>query len=92
MMADWMELIFGPLAYDYLLRALWVSALIGVVCGFLSAFITLKGWSLMGDALSHAVVPGVSLAYLAGLPFALGAFVAGMLIPIYALLIPIFIQ
>jgi manganese/iron transport system permease protein len=53
--------------------------LIGGVCGFLSSFVTLKGWSLMGDALSHAVVPGVALAYMFGLPFALGAFVAGLL-------------
>lgn len=62
-----------------MVRAIWVSALIGGVCGFLSAFITLKGWSLMGDALSHAVVPGVAIAYLLGLPFAAGAFVAGIL-------------
>jgi ABC-type Mn2+/Zn2+ transport system permease subunit len=53
--------------------------LIGGTCGFLSSFITLKGWSLMGDALSHAVVPGVAVAYILGLPFALGAFVAGLL-------------
>jgi len=62
-----------------MLRAIWVSAMIGGVCGFLSSFITLKGWSLMGAALSHAVVPGVALAYIFGLPFALGAFVAGLL-------------
>jgi ABC-type Mn2+/Zn2+ transport system permease subunit len=62
-----------------MLTALWVSTLIGAVCGLLSGFITLKGWSLMGDALSHAVVPGVALAYLAGLPFALGAFTSGLL-------------
>ena len=62
-----------------MLKAMWVSALIGGVCGFLSCFVTLKGWSLMGDALSHAVVPGVALAYLAGAPFALGAFFAGLL-------------
>lgn len=68
-----------PLHYDYMLRAIWVCALIGGVCGFLSSFVTLKGWSLMGDALSHAVVPGVSIAYILGLPFALGAFVAGLL-------------
>ncbi|MCW1883497.1 metal ABC transporter permease [Luteolibacter flavescens] len=68
-----------PLQYDYMLRAIWVSTLIGGVCGFLSSFVTMKGWSLMGDALSHAVVPGVALAYLFGLPFALGAFVAGLL-------------
>jgi manganese/iron transport system permease protein len=61
-----------------MLRAIGVSALIGGVCGFLSSFVTLKGWSLMGDALSHAVVPGVALAYILGLPFALGAFVAGL--------------
>ncbi|MCW1925265.1 metal ABC transporter permease [Luteolibacter arcticus] len=71
--------LLTPLHYDYMLRAIWVSALIGGVCGFLSSFVTMKGWSLMGDALSHAVVPGVVLAYMAGLPFALGAFVAGLL-------------
>ncbi len=63
-----------PFHYDYMLKAMWVSALIGGVCGLLSCFVTLKGWSLMGDALSHAVVPGVALAYLLGAPFALGAF------------------
>jgi ABC-type Mn2+/Zn2+ transport system permease subunit len=71
--------LLTPLHYDYMLRAIWVSALIGGVCGFLSSFVTLKGWSLMGDALSHAVVPGVALAYMFGVPFALGAFVAGLL-------------
>ena len=71
--------MFAPFSYDNLLTALWVSTLIGAVCGLLSGFITLKGWSLMGDALSHAVVPGVALAYLAGLPFALGAFTSGLL-------------
>ena len=71
--------LLTPLHYDYMLRAIWVSALVGGVCGFLSSFITLKGWSLMGDALSHAVVPGVALAHVLKLPFALGAFVAGLL-------------
>lgn len=74
-----MESLLVPLHYEYMLRAIWVSALIGGVCGLLSGFITLKGWSLMGDALSHAVVPGVAVAYLLGAPFALGAFIAGML-------------
>jgi manganese/iron transport system permease protein len=68
-----------PFQYDYMLTALWTSTLIGGVCGLLSGFITLKGWSLMGDALSHAVVPGVALAYLAGLHFAVGAFTSGLL-------------
>ena len=71
--------LLTPFTYDYMLKAIWVSGLIGGVCAFLSCFITLKGWSLMGDALSHAVVPGVSLAWLAGLPFSVGAFVAGLL-------------
>ena len=68
-----------PFEYHYMITAMWTSALIGGVCGLLSGFITLKGWSLMGDALSHAVVPGVVLAYLAGLPFAVGAFTSGLL-------------
>jgi ABC-type Mn2+/Zn2+ transport system permease subunit len=68
-----------PLDYDYMIKAILISGLIGAVCGFLSCFITLKGWSLMGDALSHAVVPGVSIAWLAGLPFSLGAFIAGII-------------
>lgn len=62
-----------------MVKAILVSGLIGAVCGFLSCYITLKGWSLMGDALSHAVVPGVSLAWLAGLPFSVGAFIAGVI-------------
>jgi manganese/iron transport system permease protein len=73
------NILLEPFAYDYMRTALWVCALIGAVCGLLSGFVTLKGWSLMGDALSHAVVPGVALAYLAGLPFALGAFTSGLL-------------
>jgi ABC-type Mn2+/Zn2+ transport system permease subunit len=68
-----------PFQYDYMLKAILVSGLIGGICGFLSCFITLKGWSLMGDALSHAVVPGVALAWLIGWPFSVGAFFAGIL-------------
>ena len=66
-----------PLSYGYMLNAIWVSALVGGVCGFLSAYLMLKGWSLIGDALSHSIVPGVAGAYMLGLPFSLGAFVAG---------------
>ena len=68
-----------PFSYDYMLKAMWVSALVGGVCAFLSAYLMLKGWSLMGDALSHSVVPGVAAAYILGAPFAVGAFFAGML-------------
>jgi manganese/iron transport system permease protein len=68
-----------PFAYEYMLRAMLVSSVIGAVCGLLSGYIVLRGWSLMGDALSHAVVPGVVLAWLVGIPFAIGAFAAGLL-------------
>ena len=78
-MTEFFQELLVPFQYDYMLRAIWVSALVGGVCGFLSSFVTLKGWSLMGDALSHAVVPGVAIAYIIGIPFALGAFVAGIL-------------
>jgi manganese/iron transport system permease protein len=67
-----------PFDYEYMRNAMWVSALIGGVCGLLSCFVALKGWSLLGDALSHAVVPGVALAWMMGLPFALGAFASGL--------------
>ncbi|MGB3614025.1 MAG: metal ABC transporter permease [Elainellaceae cyanobacterium] len=69
--------LIEPLQYGFLVKALWVSAFVGLVCAVLSCYITLKGWSLMGDAVSHAVVPGVVVAYALGLPFAVGAFVFG---------------
>jgi manganese/iron transport system permease protein len=68
-----------PFSYDYMLKAMWVSALVGAVCAFLSAYLMLKGWSLMGDALGHSIVPGVAAAYIIGAPFAVGAFFAGIL-------------
>jgi manganese/iron transport system permease protein len=68
-----------PFNYDYMLKAMWVSALVGAVCAFLSAYLMLKGWSLMGDALGHSIVPGVAAAYIIGAPFAIGAFFAGIL-------------
>ena len=73
------DLLLTPLRYDYMLKAILVSGVIGGVCAFLSCFITLKGWSLMGDALSHSVVPGVAVAYHLGWPFAAGAFITGLL-------------
>ncbi|MEE2773279.1 MAG: metal ABC transporter permease [Pseudomonadota bacterium] len=66
-----------PFNYEYMVNAMLVSALIGGICGFLSSYLILKGWSLIGDALSHAIVPGVAGAYILGLPFSLGAFFAG---------------
>ncbi len=70
---SWLE----PFTYTFMLNAMWVSALVGGVCAFLSAYLMLKGWSLIGDALAHSVVPGVAGAYILGLPFALGAFLSG---------------
>lgn len=73
------ELLLEPFSYDYMFKAIWISSLIGAVCAFLSAYLMLKGWSLIGDALSHAVVPGVAIAYALALPYALGAFFSGLL-------------
>ncbi|HEX5933846.1 MAG TPA: metal ABC transporter permease, partial [Pseudorhizobium sp.] len=72
-----LQTLLEPFTYNYMLNAIWVSALVGGVCGFLSAYLMLKGWSLIGDALSHSIVPGVAGAYMLGLPFALGAFLSG---------------
>jgi manganese/iron transport system permease protein len=69
--------LLEPFTYGYMLNAMWVSALVGAVCAFLSAYLMLKGWSLIGDALSHAIVPGVAGAYMLGLPFSVGAFFSG---------------
>ncbi|PRY95441.1 manganese/iron transport system permease protein [Hasllibacter halocynthiae] len=69
--------LLEPFSYGYMVNAIWVSALTGAVCAFLSAFLTLKGWSLIGDALAHSIVPGVAGAYILGLPFAIGAFLSG---------------
>ncbi|HWL59141.1 MAG TPA: metal ABC transporter permease [Paracoccus sp. (in: a-proteobacteria)] len=71
------ETLLIPFQYSYMTDAIWVSALVGAVCAFLSSYLMLKGWSLIGDALSHSIVPGVAGAYMLGLPFALGAFLSG---------------
>ncbi|AXF78709.1 metal ABC transporter permease [Erwinia tracheiphila] len=72
-----MRLLLEPFSYQYMLNAMWVSALVGGVCAFLSCYLMLKGWSLIGDALSHAIVPGVAGAWMLGLPFSVGAFFSG---------------
>lgn len=82
-----MSELLVPFAYDYMLKAMFVSALVGGVCAFLSAYLMLKGWSLMGDALGHAVVPGVAGAYLLKVPYATGAFFAGLLAAIGMLVV-----
>jgi len=72
-----MGTLLEPFTYGYMLDAMWVSALVGGVCAFLSCYLMLKGWSLIGDALSHSIVPGVAGAYMLGLPFSIGAFFSG---------------
>ncbi len=72
-----LDLLLEPLGYGYMVNAIWCSALVGVICAFLSAYLMLKGWSLIGDALSHSVVPGVAGAYMLGIPYSLGAFISG---------------
>ena len=72
-----MNWLTEPFGYHYMLNAMWVSAMVGGLCAFLSCYLMLKGWSLIGDALSHSIVPGVAGAYMLGLPFALGAFLSG---------------
>ena len=67
-----------PLSYGFMQRALIAAMLIGAVCSVLSCYLVLRGWSLMGDAISHAVLPGIVVAVVTGLPIALGAFASGL--------------
>lgn len=73
-----MDFLVQPLQYDFMLKAVIVSCLVGVVCALLSCLLVLKRWSLMGEAVSHSVLPGVVLAYVIGIPFSIGAFVFGL--------------
>ena len=73
------DILIEPFTYDYMAKAILISTIVGALCGFLSSYLMLKGWSLMGDALSHSVVPGVAGAYILGLPFSIGAFISGSL-------------
>lgn len=74
----WWELLAEPWQFEFMQRALLVTLVASVVCALLSCWLVLLGWSLMGDAVSHAVLPGVVLSYLVGAPFAVGAFVFGV--------------
>lgn len=71
--------LLEPFQYEYMVKAIIMCVLVGAVCAFLSTYLVLKGWSLMGDALSHSVVPGVAGAYALNLPYAIGAFFTGIL-------------
>ena len=74
-MIEWVTV---PLSYPFMQRALVIAVLVGAVCAVLSCYLVLKGWSLMGDAISHAVLPGIVIAFALGLPLAAGAFAAGL--------------
>ena len=73
------EFLLEPLQYSFMLKAVVVSTIVGATLAIMSCFLILKGWALLGDAISHAVLPGVVLAYIVGIPFGLGAFIAAML-------------
>ena len=74
-----LDILLQPFTFDFMLRAIVIALLVAIPTAILSCFLVLKGWSLMGDAVAHAVLPGVILAYLLGFPYIIGAFIAGML-------------
>lgn len=77
-MADWINWFAEPLSFPFMQHALLTALVVSTVCGILSCYLVLKGWSLMGDAISHAVLPGIILAFLAGVPLMAGAFFSGL--------------
>ncbi|HZK15464.1 MAG TPA: metal ABC transporter permease, partial [Solirubrobacterales bacterium] len=77
-MTGLLEWFTDPLQFEFMRRALLVALVCGVACAILSCWLTLLGWSLLGDAVSHAVLPGVILSYAFGLPFAIGATLFGV--------------
>lgn len=76
---DWLSLLIEPFTYSFMLQAFLVASLTGIVCAIFSCFLVLKSWSLMGDALSHAVLPGIVVAFAIGIPLIIGAFISGLL-------------
>ncbi|WP_336803192.1 metal ABC transporter permease [Erwinia aphidicola] len=72
------ELLLSPFEFDFMHAALTISVIVAIPCALLSSFMVIKGWSLMGDAMSHAVFPGVVIAWIVGIPLAIGAFCAGL--------------
>ena len=76
-MADWLAVLADPVQWEFMRRAILVTVLASVVAAVLSCWLVLVGWSLMGDAVAHSVLPGVVLSYVVGVPFAVGAAVFG---------------
>ncbi|MBU9846985.1 metal ABC transporter permease [Rahnella ecdela] len=77
-MMSWFDVLMEPMSFAFMQRALLTAMATSIVCAIFSCFLVLKGWSLMGDAISHAVLPGVVLAYVAGIPLVIGAFGSGL--------------
>ena len=75
---SWLDTLLMPFQFGFMVNAMVIAVLVTVPMALLSCFLVLKGWSLMGDAISHAVFPGVVIAYIVGIPYAIGAFIAGM--------------
>ncbi len=75
---SFLQTLASPFQFDFMVNAMVISVLVAIPMALLSCFLVLKGWSLMGDAISHAVFPGVVIAYIVGFPYAIGAFAAGM--------------
>lgn len=77
-MSELFNFFVEPFQLELMRRALYAAIVIAIVCALFSCFLVLKGWSLMGDAISHAVLPGIAVAYLIGIPFIVGAFISGI--------------
>ena len=77
-MSEIFAIFVEPFQFDFMQNALLTALVVAVICALLSCYLVLKGWSLMGDAISHAVLPGIVLAFLAGIPLVIGAFVSGI--------------
>ncbi|MBE8597392.1 metal ABC transporter permease [Xenorhabdus sp. BG5] len=77
-MNTFIELMTEPFMHEFMRRAIYAAIMVGAVCAILSCYLVLKGWSLMGDAISHAVLPGIVLAFVTGIPLAIGAFLSGI--------------
>lgn len=78
-MSTLIDLVVEPMSYPFMQRALAVGLIVGALCAVLSCFLVLKGWSLMGDAVAHAVLPGIVIAFVLRVPLVIGAFAAGLL-------------
>ena len=72
------DTLLQPFQFPFMQNAFWIALIVAPPCALLSCFLVLKGWALMGDAISHAILPGIVLAYMAGAPLLVGAFVAGL--------------